>query len=206
VIKQSVPDVGIVGRVSAIGILPEHTLATLPIKDFGTNAWFRKPTVGSGPFTFTDYKTDQFVHVTANPKFREPVGVKDVYVKPVTADVATQELSTGEMDIAWISADDVKTVEGFSNVGVDEVKVPDSSERPGTSRRRGSRIPGCDRLFLYAVDRAGLVDSALQGHGVVANDILDPIWAGTDINQYPYDPAKGQGTAQGGETGTRARW
>jgi len=38
---------------------------------------FRKPTVGSGPFTFTDYKTDQFVHVTANPKFREPVGVKD---------------------------------------------------------------------------------------------------------------------------------
>jgi len=60
VIKQSVPDVGIVGRVSAIGILPEHTLATLPIKDFGTNAWFRKPTVGSGPFTFADYKTDQF--------------------------------------------------------------------------------------------------------------------------------------------------
>ncbi|HEY3717298.1 MAG TPA: ABC transporter substrate-binding protein [Jatrophihabitantaceae bacterium] len=190
VIKQSVPDVGLVGRVSAIGILPEHTLATLPIKDFGSNAWFRKPTVVSGPFTFVDYKTDQFVHVTANPKFREPVGVKDVYVKPVTADVATQELSTGEMDIAWISADDVKTVEGFSNVAVDEVKVPGFVRAAWNQQEARFKDPRVRQAFLYAVDRAGLVDSALQGHGVVANDILDPIWAGTDINQYPYDPAK----------------
>ncbi|HEY3629613.1 MAG TPA: ABC transporter substrate-binding protein [Jatrophihabitantaceae bacterium] len=190
VIKLTTPDVGLPGRVSTIGILPEHTLGTLPIKDFASNAWFRKPTVTSGPFTFVDYKTDQYVHVTANPRFREPVGVKDVYLKPVTADVATQELSTGEMDISWISAQDVKTVQGFSNVAVDEVTVPGFVRAAWNQSQARFKDPRVKQAFLYAVDRAGLVQTALQGHGAVENGVLPPAWSGADINQYPYDPQK----------------
>lgn len=190
VIKQTVPNVGLVGQVSGIGILPEHVLGTLPVTDFGSNAWFRKPTVTSGPYTFVDYKTDQYVHVTANPKFREPVGVKDIYLKPVTAAVATQELSTGEMDIVWIAASDAKTVQGFSNVTVDDVQVPGFVRAVWNQSEPRFKDPRVRQAFLYAVDRAGIVKSALDGHGRVSNDVLDPLWTGTDLNQYPYDPAK----------------
>jgi peptide/nickel transport system substrate-binding protein len=190
VIKQSVADVGLPGRVSAIGILPEHVLSTTPVKDFATNAWFRTPTVTSGPFKFVEYKTDQYAHVTANADFREKVGVKDIYVKPVTADVATQELSTGEMDIAWISAQDVKTVEGFSNVAVQEVAAPGFVRAAWNQSEPRFKDPRVRQAFLYAVDRNGIVQSALQGHGAVANDVLGPSWLPGDLNQYPYDPAK----------------
>lgn len=190
VIKLTKPDVGLPGRISSIGILPEHTLGTLPVKDFANNAWFRKPTVGSGPFTFVEYKTDQYAHVTANPKFREKVGVKDIYLKPVTADVATQELSTGEMDIAWISAQDVQTVQGFKNVSVAEVAAPGFVRAAWNQSEPRFKDPRVRQAFLYAVDREGLVKSALQGHGSVANSVLPPVWSGPDINQYPYDPQK----------------
>ncbi|HEY7048358.1 MAG TPA: ABC transporter substrate-binding protein [Jatrophihabitantaceae bacterium] len=190
VIKQTVADVGLPGRISTIGIIPEHVLQSLPIKDFATNAWFRKPTVTSGPFKFVEYKTDQYAHVTANPDFREKVGVKDIYVKPVTADVATQELSTGEMDIAWISAQDVQTVKGFSNVDTQEVTVPGFVRAAWNQTEPRFKDPRVRQAFLYAVDRKGIVQSALQGHGAVANDVLGPSWLPSDLNQYPYDPAK----------------
>lgn len=190
VIKQTTPNVGLVGQVSSIGILPEHVLGNLPVKDFGTNKWFRAPKVTSGPYTFDTYKTDQYVHVKANPNFREQVGVKDIYLKPVAASVATQQLSTGEMDIAWINATDVKTVQGFSTVSIASVKVPGFVRAAWNQSQKRFQDPRVKQAFLYAVDRKGIVKSALNGHGAVQNDVLGDLWTGSDLNQYPYDPAK----------------
>ncbi|SDS29555.1 ABC transporter substrate-binding protein [Microlunatus soli] len=190
VIKQTEANPALVGQVGMIGILPKHVLEKEPIKDFANNDWFHKPTVTSGPFTFDEYKTDQYVHLTANPKFREPVGVKDVYVKPLTADVATQQLSTGEMDVAWISPNDIDTVKGFQGASVQEVKSTGMVVAGWNQSQKRFADPKVKQAFLYAVDRKGIVKSALAGHGQVRNSVWPEKWSGTDINSYDYDPAK----------------
>lgn len=184
------PDAGLAGMVGTVQIIPEHALKGLPVKGFATNAWWQKPAVTEGPFNFDTYKTDQYVHVTANPKFREPVGAKDVYLKPVTADVATQQLSTGEMDIATISATDADAVSKFSGVKVVSAKSFGFTRATWNQSEDRFKDPRVRQAFLYAVDRSSLVKSALGGKGEVRNSVLDPIWSGSDLQDYAYDPTK----------------
>lgn len=183
-------DTGLVGRISGIGIIPEHALKDLPTQDFAKDPWFQKPAVTSGPFSFVEYKTDQFVHLTANAKFREPVGTKDVYLKPVTSDVATQQLSTGEMDIASISPNDAEAVAGFGTVNVVEAKSFGFVRAAWNQEQERFKNPKVRQAFLYAVNRAGIVDAALQGKGLIRNDVFDPLWSGDEIEKYAFDQDK----------------
>jgi ABC-type transport system substrate-binding protein len=178
----------VVGRVSTLGIMPEHSLADQPVEEFAKNPWFQAPAVTSGPFTFDEYKTDQYVHLEKNDEFREPVGVDEVYLKPVTADVATQQLSTGEMDIATISPNDVAAVQTFGGVEVEEAKSFGFVRAVWNQDQDRFKDPRVRQAFLMAIDRAGIVDSALAGKGEVRNSVLDPIWSGTDLEAYDYDP------------------
>lgn len=189
-ITSAEADTGLLGRIAGIGIIPEHALKDLPTQDFAKDPWFQKPAVASGPFTFVEYKTDQFVHLTANPKFREPVGVKDVYLKPVTSDVATQQLSTGEMDIASISPNDAEAVAGFGTVDVVEAKSFGFVRAAWNQEQERFKDPRVKQAFLYAVDRAGLLQAALQGKGLVRNDVFDPLWSGDDLEKYAFDQDK----------------
>lgn len=189
-ITSALPDTGLLGRISTLGIIPEHALKDLPIQDFAKNPWFQKPAVTSGPFTFVEYKTDQFEHLTANPKFREPVGVKDVYLKPVTSDVATQQLGSGEMDIASISPNDAAAVEGFKTVNVVEAKSFGFVRAAWNQEQPRFKDPKVKQAFLYAVNRAGIVEAALQGKGLVRNDVFDPLWSGDGLEQYAFDQNK----------------
>lgn len=72
-ITTSRPAAGLPGLIGNTPILPEHVLGKVPAKGLGDNAFFTKPTVGAGAFTFVDYKTDQYVELKANPNFRDPV-------------------------------------------------------------------------------------------------------------------------------------
>lgn len=189
-ITTTKPDVGLAGRIASLMIMPSHALASLPVKDFATNAWFQKPAVTDGPYAFDEYKTDQYVHLTKNPKFREPVGANDIYLKPLTADVATQQLSTGEMDIVPIAPTDVATVSKFKGVSVVDAKTFGFVRATWNLTEDRFKDPRVRQAFLYAVDRASLVKSALEGKGEVRNDVLDPLWSGSDLQTYAYDPSK----------------
>jgi peptide/nickel transport system substrate-binding protein len=184
------PDVGVIGRIGILGIMPEHALKDLPTENFAKDAWFQDPAVTSGPYTFDEYKTDQYVHLEANPRFREPVGAAEIFLKPVTADVATQQLSTGEMDIATISPTDVEAVEGFGGVDVVEAKSFGFVRAAWNQDQDRFKDPRVRQAFLYAVDRAGIVSSALAGKGTVRNSVLDPIWSGDDLETYDFDQEK----------------
>lgn len=190
VIKTTEPNIGLLQDISRFVVLPKHILGDKPIEGFAKDPFFKKPTVGSGPFTFVDHKVDQYVELKANKHYRKPVGVDKVFLKPVTTDVATAQLGTGEIDIASFSPTERKTVEGLDGITVKE-NLDAGFVRIGVNHKRPYFAdPRVRQAFLHAVDRQGIVNSALPGVGTVRNSSFDPKVSGDGIEKYAYDKDK----------------
>lgn len=191
-IQMAKPDVGFVGLASGVFILPKHILGEVPRKDMTDYEFFtKKPDVGSGPYTFVEYKPDQHVHLTKNPNYRDgEVAIDDIYLKPITSDVATQQLGTGEMDLVQISPTDLEAVEAMEDVevasspGAGFIRLSVNQTKPYLKDAR------LRQAMMYAIDREKLVAEALAGKGsVLASSFMGEALP-DDINDYAYDPQK----------------
>jgi peptide/nickel transport system substrate-binding protein len=190
VIKAAKPNFGLLALIGIVYIMPEHVLGSIPIENLAKDQFFRKPTVTIGPYTFVDYKTNQYVHVTANPKYRNPAKIKDVYLKPMTSDAATAQLGNGGIDIASYSPTDAATVAGFGNVTTQEkpgagfVRIALNQSKPYFKDVR------VRQAFLYAVDRKQIVQTVLNGKGTVRLSNFAQANEPPGLNEYAKDPAK----------------
>jgi peptide/nickel transport system substrate-binding protein len=190
VIKAAKPNFGLVALIGTAYIVPEHILGKDAPDTVAKNPFFRKPTVTIGPYTFVEYKTNQYVHVTANPQYRSPAKIKDVYLKPMTSDAATAQLGNGGIDIASYSPTDVATVAGFSGVT--------TQDKPGAGFVRiginQSKLYFKDvrvrQAFLYATDRAQIVKTVLAGKGTVRLSDFAKANEPAGLNEYAKDVGK----------------
>src|SRR5699024_9064138 len=121
------------------------------------------PTVSSGPYVMEEFNVDQNVVLKANPNYWSEVGIDTLYLQMITSDVATAQLATGEMDVVQISPQDLQTVEGLDGVTVS------SAPSPGFLRLLVNFTKFEDERirqgFLQAIDRQGIIDGILGGHG-----------------------------------------
>jgi ABC-type transport system substrate-binding protein len=189
VIKTTLPNVGLLAQIGPILILPDHILGDIPIGELYDNEYFRNPTVTSGPFKFVEYKTSQYVHVVANENANPKPKLAEVYLKPMTSDVATAALGNGELDVATVSPLDLETISGFDQVKVQE-KLGAGFVRLGINQSRGYfKDKRIRQAFLYAVNRADLVNKVLNGKAVVQNSDFYTPRAPKDLNDYAFDQA-----------------
>ncbi|HLT61381.1 MAG TPA: ABC transporter substrate-binding protein [Microlunatus sp.] len=190
VVKTTKPNYGLLAQIGLTYILPEHVLGDVPAEELYDNEYFKKPTVTSGPFKFVEYKTSQYVHVVANPEASPAPKLKEIYLKPMSSDVATAELGNGGLDVATVSPLDLETLEGFDHLEVQE-KLGAGFIRIGLNQSRDYfKDKRVRQAFLYAVNRADLVDQVLKGKAVVQNSDFYTPNAPQDLNDYAYDPAK----------------
>ncbi|MEU1728294.1 ABC transporter substrate-binding protein [Nonomuraea sp. NPDC005692] len=192
VITLARPNVGFLSLIAGpFGfILPEHVLGTVPVDAVAGDAFFNRPTAGLGPYTFVDYKTDQYVELAANPNYRKPVGIPKIFLKPVTSDVATAQLGTGEMDLAQISPTDLQAVQSLPGVTVASKPSPGFLRIAVNQTQKRFADPRVRQAMLHAIDRQSLVDKLLAGKGSVQNSsyVAKPALP-AGLNAYPYDVA-----------------
>lgn len=186
------PNVGFLTTIAAqsVYVLPQHVLGEVPIEDLADHSYFLEPTVAYGPYNFVEYLVDQRVVLEANPDYH--LGAPDIEtltLLPLDGDVATAQLGTGELDLAFISASDVELVEGFDNIVI--------APAQGTGYLRMSINHGKERLqdvrvrqaMMYAIDTQGLVDVIIEGFGEPTIVPYHTSWAVPDgLNDYAYDP------------------
>ncbi|MEU7870484.1 ABC transporter substrate-binding protein [Dactylosporangium sp. NPDC049140] len=190
VIKAAQPNFGLLAVIGYPWILPEHVLGKDAPDAVAKDEFFRKPTVGMGPYTFVEYKTNQYVHVTANPNYRNPAKIKDVYLKPMTSDVATAQLGNGGIDIASYSPTDAATVAGFGGVATQEkpgagfVRIALNQSKPYFADAR------VRQAFLYAVDRQQIVKTVLMGKAEVRLSDFAKANEPSGLNDYAKNVAK----------------
>ncbi|SDL37082.1 ABC transporter substrate-binding protein [Nonomuraea jiangxiensis] len=193
VIRPARPNVGFLSLVARpyAFILPEHVLGREPVDRIASSAFFNHPTVGLGPYTFVSYRTDQYVELAANPHYRKPVSIARIFLKPISSDVATAQLGTGEMDLAQISPTDLRTVAAFKGVTVAARPSPGFIRMAADLSDKRFADPRIRRAMLHAIDRKALVAQLLAGRGRVQNSSFVTPWAlpGT-LEEYAYDPAR----------------
>lgn len=190
VVEASEPNVGLLTIIGTTLVIPEHVLGDVPIDKIAKNEYFSSPTATSGPFKFASYKTDQYVELDANENYYRDVSVDKVYLKTVTQDVATAQLGTDELDIVQISSTDLKSVEDMDGVATTTAKDPGFSRIAVNIGQPRFQDPRVRRAMLYAIDRQGIVDTVLSGHGKVVNTPFKDDAVSDQLETYEYDPQK----------------
>lgn len=184
VIKATGPNFGLLAQIGIVFIMPEHILSKDTPDTIAKDPFWQAPKVGMGPFTFVNYLSNQYVHVTRNPNYRSPAKVKDIYLKPMTSDAATAQLGNGGIDIASYSPTDQDTVAGFSNIATQEkagagfVRIALNQAKPYFTDVR------VRQAFLYAINRPQIVQSVLNGKGKVQLSDFFNANAPSGLNDY----------------------
>ncbi len=176
-----------------IPILPEHVVSELPVEGLAENQFFREPTVGIGPYIFSQWLSDDQVEFVPNPEYRHELGLDKVYTTFLATDVAQAQLATGEIDYTQVSAVDLDRVSGIDGVTVHSVDGPSiAALHTAWDTKTELAQPQVRQAMMYAIDRQAIVDSVIAGEGDVINTMaFGPDWAVPDgLNEYPYDPEK----------------
>lgn len=153
--------------------------------------------VGTGPFTFGEWKKGQIVSIERNQKWwgAAPAATKVTWTVYGNDDVLAQALRTGEIDIVpqlpptiydnLAGASNVKPVSmksfSFHMIGFN---CDESSESLGNPLLKDVTIR---QALSLAVDRKQLVELALAGHGEPGSSLIPPAFG--DLHYEPIGDA-----------------
>jgi peptide/nickel transport system substrate-binding protein len=179
------------------GLLPEHILK--PVYDAEGSIdgadWNLSPTVGSGPFVFSEWESGSFARFVRNDEYwGEPAKLDEIFVRFVPDDAAQiNALVAGDGDLGtFFSYSDLAELE---SAGVEIYKVVSGFDEglffflgePGHPALKDKRVR---QAIAYATDRDSLVQDLLLGLTTPAVTFWDmtPPFADTTLKPYPYDP------------------
>ncbi len=193
VIRLKEPTPNLLDSLTKLLMLPEHALAAIPPEQIAKNAWWSTAPVGTGPFRFVKYVTDQYVELAANQDFRDGRPAVDRLINRYFADAAAaiSALRSGEIQFTYVEANDVPTfrdnrdyriIEGGSFV----VNYLGFNQEAGLWADLRVR-----QAVMYAIDREAIIKSLYRGAAKAANCVYaDGRLVPADINPYSHDPAK----------------
>jgi peptide/nickel transport system substrate-binding protein len=173
-----------------LGILPAHILRDKPPQSM---AWdeFNLAPIGSGPFTVEDVIIEQgqvdHVLLAANPNYygKQPYISKIEFRYYADTREAFEAYRTGQVQgIAQVPVSDIPQLRRFPHLNV--YSAPRAGytliflnfANPDTEFFQDKAVR---QALLYGLDRQALIDTAIDGHGFVADS---PILPGT----WAYDP------------------
>jgi peptide/nickel transport system substrate-binding protein len=161
--------------------------------------------VGTGPFTFQEYVTQDHMTVVANPKYKwgptafgpaGPPKLKKITYRILTDPTARfNALQTGQLQLAMnLNPNDIKTVRSTS--GLTHYNLP-STGQPYGYPINVTKGPTNDlkvrQAINFAVDQDTLNKTVLQGAYQAAHNVLTPTTPGynkADDSMYAYNPAR----------------
>jgi peptide/nickel transport system substrate-binding protein len=198
--------------VSGIPIVPKHIWEShaAGIKDFKNDSY---PIVGYGPWTLTNYTTDQFEKFTANKDFKLGDNGAPKYDNLVVQvfknmDAAVAALKSNQIAfVSGLNTNQFNALKGDSNLQVVQevgngwtaVEINAGAKtRTGKPMGTGNPLLADDKIrsaINYAIDKDKLITNVLGGLGVIGNGYLPPAypqwtWKPAADQAVSYDPAK----------------
>ncbi|MER9296274.1 ABC transporter substrate-binding protein [Mesorhizobium sp. M0621] len=185
-------------QLIAISIFPEHILGKVAPQDVKGNAfWINR--VGTGPFIWKKYESDQYVEVDRNPDYflGAPKLERIIYqiykdVPPIIAALETQEVDAMSYEGGGVPISELARLQKLDYLTV----LPKFSAGLPTylqfnlenKRFADARVR---QAMLYAIDRKAIIDTVKQGAGELSNTLFPQDWArAKDLEPYDYNPDK----------------
>jgi len=173
-----------------MGILPKHLLES---QDINTTSFNRRP-IGTGPFRFLEWVTDERITVEANPKYFEGKPYLDRIIYRIIPDpsLTEMELLTRGIDAYSVwpfefqRMKEVPFLNVYTQPSLGYTYIGYNLKNPLFQDKR------VRQALTYAINREEIVQYVLYGLGVVANGPFPPQFWYSNPNVKPllYDPAK----------------
>jgi peptide/nickel transport system substrate-binding protein len=193
VLKLAHPNGSVPDMLTKLMMLPEHVMGKLPREGLDRNPWWATTPIGTGPFAFVRYVSDQYVELRANPDYRRGApklaGLINRYFENTAGAVAAQK--SGEIQFTYVEADDVKSFASDASTRVikgDSWVINFLGFNSMLPLWKDIRVR---RAVMHAIDRAAIVKSIMGGAATVANcPYVAPAVVPKDLDTYPFDPAQ----------------
>jgi peptide/nickel transport system substrate-binding protein len=173
-----------------VGILPRHLLQNSA--DINADEFNSSRPVGTGPFTFKEWRRGEFVTLVANSNHWRGRPKIEQWIRRVATNdqVLAQLVKTGEVDYAPVNPAAVEDLRSQPNLTYFSVSPATSIIYIGYNLDRPMFQDKRVRQALsHCVDRQGILDSVLFGEGdLVDSAIPYTSWARTDnVPKFTYD-------------------
>jgi peptide/nickel transport system substrate-binding protein len=180
-------------------VLPRHVLQPVFEAEGSIDVaeWNKAPTVGVGPFVFSEWESGSHIIFTANPNWINPPKLEQIFIRIVPDDAAQEAaIIAGDTDIGvFLSSDQIETLEAGGDVEV--VAVPSGYDEgwflnvnPETAHPAMLDV-NVRKAIALATDRFTIVEDLLDP---TINPVNVTFWDATepynnpDLEPYPYDP------------------
>ncbi|HHY10180.1 MAG TPA: peptide ABC transporter [Firmicutes bacterium] len=173
------------------GILPSHLLKDIPVADL-EKADFNLNPIGSGPFKFVEFLTDQHVILEANENyFQGAPKIETLIFQKVAVDAVPIYIQQNRVDYIEISPEHYPQVAALAGVDTYIYEALSYSYIAFNLRQARFQDVAVRQAMTYGFDRETYVEVIREGFGIVANAPLPQAsWAynAEGINPYNYNP------------------
>ena len=179
--------------LNAFFIYPKHIWENIPVEEWRTCDQLHTP-IGTGAYKFVKYEQDQYVEMVANEDyFLGAPKIKNFIYKIVNQDTAQVELINGDLDVVSMISNPTKEVmDNYTNNNMNVIEFADAGYQYMIYNTQLDKLsnPKVREAITTAINRQGIVDNLLAGHGAVMDaPIFHDSWAyPDDLNPHTYDP------------------
>lgn len=178
------------------GILPEHIWGAIPVGEWEQQTELLTNPIGTGAFKLVNFVPDQYVELVRNEAyFLGTPKLEKVILKVSNQETAQGELINGTLDIAALSSFKQQDLETYTSAGKKILEYPSASYQFMTMNNENPLFADkkVRQAITYAINREGLVNQLLEGHGAIINAPLAVnSWAypKEGLTDYAYDAEK----------------
>jgi len=173
-----------------MGILPKHLLEK---EDINTTSFNRKP-IGTGPFRFVEWVTDEKIVVEANPDYFEGRPHLDRIIYRIIPETSLSEMELltkgidyyGVLPHQYRRMNEIAFLKTYSQSAFAYTYIGYNLKNPLFQDRR------VRQAFTYAINREEIVQYVLYGFGtVISGPFPSHLWYyNPDVKPFLYDPRK----------------
>ncbi len=198
VINLKQPDAALLDALSFVVMVPQHQLGSIAPKDLvKSSIWYTNP-IGTGPFEWDKYVTNQYVELKANPNYWRGRPKLDFLINRYFTDpsAALIALRAGEIQFTYVTASDAAALKSDSSVRI--VHAPSQILNYLGFNLRDPRFqnPLVRQAIMYAIDRKTIVSNVLKTGVVAPCSFSNPAYIPSGLNSYALNVDKAKALLQ----------
>ncbi|MGO3885568.1 MAG: ABC transporter substrate-binding protein [Mycetocola sp.] len=176
-------------------VLAKHIWEGTPVGEWNDATELLGNPVGTGPYVFDEFASDQYVALKRNDNYFEGAPqIENLIFKVSNTETAQTELLNGELDVADLSSWNQADLDTYTDAGNQLIEQSGTSAQYLTLDSTNPTFSDerVRQAFVYGINRQGIVDSLLYGHGELFNTNAhpdDPYYP-EGLEEYAYNPEK----------------